>query len=252
MIGGVGFSKSSPNEVRFGSVPNSPRARTRESPSDWWNLGGPGRNEKLLMELKLNKVRFQHEVYPEDTTQASRQILLINEIEIIDRLHNSNINKFLYQYSSEEKPRQSHANMFEMKAVHVRPDPKLNSQECCLRLSVLPVQLNVDQDSLHFLMDFFTELGGSSKQSQETSNSSNNVQSTPGSKQGTPTHHPPVMSVNDSSTRTMDSSQESDTRQDMDQNLMILLEDELTIKESKKNTTTASEAQDDSQPLYFR
>lgn len=252
VIGGVGFNKNSPNEVRFGSVPNSPRARTRESPSDWWCLGGPGRDEKLLMELQLHKVRFQHEVYPEETTQASRQILLINEIEIRDRLDSSNINKFLYQYSSEDKPRQSHANMFEMKAVHIRPDPKLSTQECCLKLSILPLQLNIDQDSLHFLIDFFTELSGGPRPCHDNANVNNSTQSSPGSKQGTPTHHPPVMSVNDTNanSRSMNSSQESDAV--VDQNLMILLEDELTIKENKQNTRTVCESQDDSQPTYFR
>ena len=203
------------------------------------------------MELRLHKIRFLHEVYPEDLTQASRQVLLINEIEINDRLASSRINKFLYQYSSGDTPRQSQGNMFELKAVHIRPDPKLNAQEVCLKISASPLQLNIDQDSLHFLVDFFSELSEGSKQNLDNSNSSNNVQSCPGSKQGTPTHHPPVMSVNDSdsSSRTMDSSQESDM---VDQNLLILLEDELKIKESKKKAKTFSETQDDSQPLYFR
>ena len=57
------------------------------------------------------QVRLQHEVYPEVAEQASRQILLINEVEIRDRLVSSKINKFLYQYTSDTMPRQSHANM---------------------------------------------------------------------------------------------------------------------------------------------
>ncbi|XP_015584958.1 autophagy-related protein 2 homolog B [Cephus cinctus] len=252
-IGDVGFSKSAPNEVRFGSVPNSPRAKTRESSTDWQVLGGPGRQQDVLMEFQLNKVRFQHEVYPENTIEASRQVLLVSEIEIRDRLASSHLNKFLYQYSSEARPRQSHANMFSMKAVHMRPDPKLAAQECCLKLSVLPLRLNIDQDSLLFLINFFTELGGGSKQNQDSTSTSSSTQSSPGSKHGTPTHHPPVMSVNDASTAPnaqtpMDASQTSA----VDQNLLILLEDELTIKESKTKAKSISEVQDDSQPIYFR
>ncbi|XP_011706773.1 PREDICTED: autophagy-related protein 2 homolog B isoform X4 [Wasmannia auropunctata] len=118
-IGAVGFNKSSPNEVHFGSVPNSPRAtRSNESLIDWHTLGGPGRRHDVLMELQLSKVRFQHEVYPENTREASRQVLLVHEIEVRDRLASSHINKFLYQYSSEARPRQSHSIMFTMKAVH--------------------------------------------------------------------------------------------------------------------------------------
>lgn len=57
------------------------------------------------------QVRFQHEVYPENTVQASRQVLLITELEIRDRLASSQINKFLYQYTSQARPKQSHAHM---------------------------------------------------------------------------------------------------------------------------------------------
>ncbi|XP_032665002.1 autophagy-related protein 2 homolog A isoform X2 [Odontomachus brunneus] len=254
-IGGVSFSKSNSNEVHFGSVPNSPCAmRSRESLIDWQTLGGPGRRHDVLMELQLNKIRFQHEVYPENTAEASRQVLLVNEIEVRDRLASSRINKFLYQYSSEARPRQSHANMFTMKAVHVRPDPRLNAQECCLKLGLLPLRLNIDQDSLLFLIQFFNELGGGgSKQSQENAStvSNNSSQSTSVSKQGTPTHHPPVMSVNDDASMN-DAIMDMSQNDIIDQNLLIMLEDELTIKENKTKAKTVYEVHDDSQPIYFR
>nr|CAD7202492.1 unnamed protein product [Timema douglasi] len=115
-----------------------------------------------LKEMGCNEVRFQHEVYPENTAEASRQVLLVNEVEIRDRLASSQINKFLYQYSSEARPKQSHANMIVVKAVHVRPDPKLKVQECCLKVSLLPLRLNIDQDSFIFLFNFFSEVSGGS------------------------------------------------------------------------------------------
>lgn len=37
--------------------------------------------------------------------------MIIHDIEIRDRLQNSSINKFMYQYSSESMPKQTHANM---------------------------------------------------------------------------------------------------------------------------------------------
>jgi len=251
-IGAVGFNKSSPNEVHFGSVPNSPRAtRSNESLIDWHMLSGPSRRHDVLMELQLSKVRFQHEVYPENTREASRQVLLVHEIEVRDRLASSHINKFLYQYSSEAKPRQSHSIMFTMKAVHVRPDPRLSAQECCLKLSLLPLRLNIDQDSLLFLIQFFNELGGGSKRSQENSSTPNSSQSTPVSKQGTPTHHPPIMSVNDDAL-TNDAMMNMSQNNIIDQNLLILLEDELTFRENKIKTKTIHQVHDDSQPIYFR
>lgn len=57
------------------------------------------------------QLKFQYEVYPEDVKQASRYVLLIQEVEIRDRLASSNINKFLYQYYSTARPKQSNANM---------------------------------------------------------------------------------------------------------------------------------------------
>lgn len=57
------------------------------------------------------QVRFQYEEYPEDTKQAWRQVFLVQDVEIRDRLSSSQINKLLYQYSTEARPRQTHANM---------------------------------------------------------------------------------------------------------------------------------------------
>lgn len=54
---------------------------------------------------------MQHETYPSHTEQASRQILVISDVEIRDRLTVSGINKLLYQYSSETLPKQTNSNM---------------------------------------------------------------------------------------------------------------------------------------------
>lgn len=198
----VAFSKSNPQEVRFSAVnavsanavspsPGSPSLSN--PPMTWQVKGGPGRKHDTLMELQLNKVRFQHEIYPENTVEASRQVLLINEIEVRDRLASSEINKFLYQYSSEARPKQSHANMLVLKALHVRPDPKLTAQECCLKVSLLPIRLNIDQDSLLFLYSFFSEISGNQDDDEEGAQSSTPRLATPTHQHS---HQPPVMTVN--------------------------------------------------------
>ncbi|XP_054715680.1 autophagy-related protein 2 homolog B-like [Uloborus diversus] len=126
----------------------------------WLHKGGPCRSHDVLMELQLNKVQFQREIYPAEGTYASRYILLIQDAEIRDKLAVSQINKFLYQFSSQSMPRQSHANMIDVKALYTRPDPKQSSEECSLRVSCKPLRLNIDQDSLMFLIDFFQEVLG--------------------------------------------------------------------------------------------
>ncbi|XP_077993352.1 autophagy-related protein 2 homolog A-like [Glandiceps talaboti] len=156
-----GSRSSTPEKTRSRGRMGSPSfAERRNSGSKlrWQSKGGAGRKQDVLMELQMNKVRMQYEIYPEDTEQASRQILLINDIEIRDRLIQSQINKFLYQYASEDRPRQAHANMLMIKALHIRPDPALPREECCLRVAIQPLRLNIDQDALFFLREFFAAL----------------------------------------------------------------------------------------------
>ena len=57
------------------------------------------------------QVRMLHETYPANCEQVSRQVLLIHDVEVLDRLSSSPYNKFLYQYTSESTPRQTYANM---------------------------------------------------------------------------------------------------------------------------------------------
>uniref|UniRef100_A0A8C2ENK8 Autophagy related 2B n=1 Tax=Cyprinus carpio TaxID=7962 RepID=A0A8C2ENK8_CYPCA len=128
--------------------------------------GGWGRNPDVLMEIQLSKVRFQHEVYPQKAPEAgvlkeqpvSRQVFSVQDLEIRDRLASSMMNKFLYLYSSKEMPRKAHSNMLTVRALHMCPEAGQAPQECCLRVSLMPLRLNIDQDALFFLKDFFTSL----------------------------------------------------------------------------------------------
>ncbi|XP_073073660.1 autophagy-related protein 2 homolog A isoform X2 [Manis javanica] len=144
-------------------------------PQNSWRMqGGSGRQHHVLMEIQLSKVSFQHEVYPAEPAAAptgptgagreleeqplSRQVFIVQELEVRDRLASSQINKFLYLHTSERMPRRAHANMLTIKALHVAPTTNLGGPECCLRVSLMPLRLNVDQDALLFLKDFFTSL----------------------------------------------------------------------------------------------
>ncbi|XP_032883372.1 autophagy-related protein 2 homolog B isoform X1 [Amblyraja radiata] len=147
------------------SSPSQPSARHGRSARR--TQGGPGRNHDILMEIQFSKVKFQHEVYPQtgysvDPGSAerptSRQVFIVQDLEIRDRLASSQMNKFLYLYSSKELPRKAHSNMLTIKALHVSPDSARMPQECCLRITLMPLRLNVDQDALFFLKDFFSSL----------------------------------------------------------------------------------------------
>lgn len=133
--------------------------------------------------------------------------------------------------------------MIVIKALHLRPNPILQAQECCLRISILPIRLNIDQDSLLFMVNFFNQLGGGddlndpAMQYQHTSANRR-------SSQTTPSHQPPVMMV-----ELPEAAQELQARKMVSENLMLLIEEE---EKNKEQQETTSEMGDEAPPIYFR
>ncbi|XP_071783211.2 autophagy-related protein 2 homolog A [Centroberyx gerrardi] len=178
----VNRGRSVPAGVRGSPSRSVPSSRPQNS---WRWAGGSGRQHTLLMEIQLTKVSFQHESYavpvagqegeglvgagvgvgvgvgPGGEQPLSRQVFIVQELEVRDRLASSQINKFLYLYTSESMPRRAHSNMLTVKALQVCPESGLGGPECCLRVSLLPLRLNIDQDALFFLKDFFSNLASS-------------------------------------------------------------------------------------------
>ncbi|EDS41201.1 autophagy-specific gene 2 [Culex quinquefasciatus] len=233
---GVSYSKGSP-AVTFGPVTQK---------QTWKSRGGLERKHDVMMEVQINKVKFSHEVYPPNAEQASRQVLLITELEIWDRLAISDIKKFLYQSSVGQRPSKGNNHMVVVKALHLRPNPVLPAQECCLRISILPIRLNIDQDSLLFLVNFFNLLGGGGDLSETTETGKYQQTSSRASQSSTtPSHQPPVMMV-----ELPEAAQELAARKLVSENLMLLIEEEEKNKENPQDTGT--EMGDDSPPIYFR
>uniref|UniRef100_A0A8C7PAJ8 Autophagy related 2A n=1 Tax=Oncorhynchus mykiss TaxID=8022 RepID=A0A8C7PAJ8_ONCMY len=175
-FGGKAMGRSVPSGMRGSPSRSAAPSRPQNS---WRWAGGGGRQHNLLMEIQLTKVSFQHESYPVVVSAAgpcqeggvpgvgvgavgeqplSRQVFIVQELEIRDRLASSQLNKFLYLYTSESMPRRAHSNMLTVKALQVCPDSGVGGPECCLRISLLPLRLNIDQDALFFLKDFFSSL----------------------------------------------------------------------------------------------
>ncbi|XP_017272088.1 autophagy-related protein 2 homolog B isoform X2 [Kryptolebias marmoratus] len=171
LYGGKDFGSAvctvSPARSR-GSTPHSSPSQTpvRQVKTSGRAGGGRGRNPDVLMEIQLSKVRLQHEVYPQPPVAlrpavdqpVSRQVFVVQDLEIRDRLATSQMNKFLYLYSSKEMPRKAHSNMLTVKALHTCPESGQAPPECCLRVSLMPLRLNIDQDALFFMKDFFSSL----------------------------------------------------------------------------------------------
>ncbi|CAK1550463.1 unnamed protein product [Leptosia nina] len=183
--GGVSWSAGS-ERVRASAPPVKHELRAR---------GGKHRDHHTCVKLCLTKVKFQHEVYPPGGTQASRQTLAITKIEVLDRLVCSDINKLLSQYKLKDEPERKNAHMLIVKAVHLRADAALPAQECCLKVSLLPLRFNLDQDTLAFLVGFFSKLGTDETNEEDTKSVGGLSTDSSGSRQTTPTHRPPVMSI---------------------------------------------------------
>lgn len=212
----------------------------------WKTIGGCDRNYEILVEIQLSKIRFSHEVYPTQAIQASRQVLIVNEVEIRDRLQSSEINKFLYHPKSKILPNNNNQHMIVIKALHVRPNPKRSlSQECSLRISLLPLRLNIDQDTLLFLVQFFTNLGDG------CSNDNFQVGTNSDCSTSTLTHamQAPVMTVDD----IPEAVQDFHARRLVSTNLDLLMEEN---KRCETTTNTEFDAaklyKDEFTPTYFR
>ncbi|XP_017011683.2 autophagy-related protein 2 homolog A [Drosophila takahashii] len=194
---------------------------------------GSKRNLEVLVEMQLSKIRFSYEIYPLTSMYSSRQVLLVAEIEIRDRLRSSDINKFLYHPTGSSFSHKPDENMVIVKALNVRPNPqKSSAEECSLRVSILPIKLNIDQDTLLFLEDFFSGMFR------------NSSSATSGSKpegSGSSSAEMPVMSVNKLPEEEEDHLADSEVKEMVERNLNVLIE-EIELEE---DPVTAP-------PVFFR
>uniref|UniRef100_A0A8C7J4R5 Autophagy related 2A n=1 Tax=Oncorhynchus kisutch TaxID=8019 RepID=A0A8C7J4R5_ONCKI len=156
-FGGKAMGHSAPSGMRGSPSRSTAPSRPQNS---WRWAGGGGRQHNLLMEIQLTKVGrvYGPGVGAVGEQPLSRQVFIVQELEVRDRLASSQLNKFLYLYTSESMPRRTHSNMLTVKALQVCPDSGVGGPESCLRVSLLPLRLNIDQDALFFLKDFFSSL----------------------------------------------------------------------------------------------
>ena len=157
LYGGQDFSIVTQESVSTSSSSNKSKNSWNNSVEGLKCKGGPNRKSDQLLEIFLSKISAQHELYPETAREASRQILIVNSFEIRDKIESSDINKLLHLYSNKLRPRQSNANMFSIKCVNLRPDPDMpQSEESVVNVSLQPLRVNIDQETLFFIIDFCT------------------------------------------------------------------------------------------------
>lgn len=141
---------------------------------NWLDRGGKKRNLDVCMEITLHKVKTKIDLYAdlnqlEDSNNGNnsedqspylyRVALAIGDIEIQDKLASSAFNMFLFRYESEQCPKHTNSNMIFLKFLCSKSMDAQRLLECDIKVSIQPLRFNIDQDSLIFLVDFFTKLG---------------------------------------------------------------------------------------------
>lgn len=121
--------------------------------------GGARRQMDVCIQLTLTKVKLLYELADSSSPISWRFMLFIHDIEIKDKIQASDINKMLYEYCTESMPRRN-TQILTLKNV-ATINPSDGCEECDLKVSLKPLRLNIDQDTLLFLIDFFSSLGKS-------------------------------------------------------------------------------------------
>ncbi|KAG5371971.1 Autophagy-related protein 2 [Yarrowia sp. C11] len=123
--------------------------------------GRLSRSASPLVQICLQGIACMVTVYAglEDPDLPPGQILnsldiKIKDVEIIDHVPTSTWNKFL-TYMRSRGEREAGAVMAHITMQNVKPVSTLSSQEVICHVTILPLRLHVDQDTLDFLTRFF-------------------------------------------------------------------------------------------------
>jgi hypothetical protein len=118
------------------------------------SMGGLKRQNDTCVSICLNKVKTLFENFEPEFPLSWRFVFMVQDFEIIDKVIASKIKKMLYEYYSESMPRRKHVNMISIRATAFKNVD--NKEECELKVSVKPLRVNIDQDTLLFIGTFFT------------------------------------------------------------------------------------------------
>uniref|UniRef100_A0AAF5PGR6 Autophagy-related protein 2 n=2 Tax=Wuchereria bancrofti TaxID=6293 RepID=A0AAF5PGR6_WUCBA len=150
LYGGADFSTSKPPPKPY-CISNGGKLRRDNSP-----VGGPYRDYSAHVDLRFSKVKFIFEVYDKDAPVLSTRLFSIGSVEILDKMVSSKINKLLYPHVWDQTfPRHSQSPMF---SVRLYETPQ---HEGKMKVSLLPLRINADQDTLEFLEDYVNDLSSS-------------------------------------------------------------------------------------------
>ncbi|KAF1768151.1 hypothetical protein GCK72_008113 [Caenorhabditis remanei] len=118
------------------------------------STGGPNRDQSAFVVFEFDKITLIKHFFDKNAAFFSTTLFEIGEFVIRDCVKASEIQEMLYQYSTTNKPRRESAPFFSVKMT------ESHSREGNMRVSMLPLKLNLDQNTVEFFVDFFDETLG--------------------------------------------------------------------------------------------
>ncbi|KAI6239750.1 hypothetical protein M3Y99_00541400 [Aphelenchoides fujianensis] len=115
--------------------------------------GGVYRDHTVCVEVKVTHMSFVHKCFGPTAPTRSLVQFTVGNVEILDHLLVSQIDKFLYQYVDSVMPPRLHTPLFSLKMIE---DPRNDRK---LKITLLPLRFNLDQDTVEFLLDFAAQCG---------------------------------------------------------------------------------------------
>lgn len=120
-------------------------------------------NHRILVELsntEINALILSTRDPRRDYTDPSLDYEIVNtldlrvdDLEIYDNLPSSTWNKFL-TYMTSSGDREVGKSMLKLSVINTRPDPNLVAADSSVNISVLPIRLYMDQETLDFIVRF--------------------------------------------------------------------------------------------------
>ncbi|KAK7104658.1 autophagy-related protein 2 homolog A-like isoform X2 [Littorina saxatilis] len=127
----------------------------RASVSDMWK-GGVNRCHDFMTKLSLSKLRLNYETYEEEENRSRRLVLVVKSLEVQDNVKSSKYHKLLYWPNSSLG--QEGSNMVCLKMMWERPFSLYSTEECSIMLTLQPLKVNINQDTLLFMQRYFANV----------------------------------------------------------------------------------------------
>ena len=157
-----------PNQHPFGSPPVIKHTAVGQGSMSAPGRGGASsfasdviprgaRQTDRVMEVLLRGINVRFDQFPAGLQIASRVVVALDDIEVHDLISTSPFNMFLCYYARPGgKGRELGSSMLRWEMTSVRPDPSRAREEYRVKLAVLPLRLNVDQEAVEFFVQFFS------------------------------------------------------------------------------------------------